>query len=62
MSVFTDEDCRPVQAQAVERTTENLNSIIVTERDVFHAIENIKVNKTPGPDKISPRILKEVKH
>ena len=47
VSVFTDEDCRPVQAQAVERITENLNSIIVTERDVFHAIEKIKVNKTP---------------
>ena len=39
VSVFTDEDCRPSQAQAEERTAENLNSIIVTERDVFYAIE-----------------------
>jgi hypothetical protein len=62
VSVFTDEICQSSQPQEVTRTTEILDSMIITESDVLHAIEKIKVNKTPGPDKISPRILKEVKH
>ena len=62
MSEFTDEDCRPAQPPEVRRTAENLNSMIVTEKDVLHSIEKIRVNKTPGPDKISPRVLKEAKH
>ncbi len=33
----------------------------ITERNILKAVKNIKVNKTPGPDKISPRILKKVK-
>ncbi len=33
----------------------------ITEHDILQAVNNIKVNKTPGPNKISPRILKEVK-
>ena len=61
VSVFTDEDCRSVQPPEVRRTAENLDSMEVTENDVLRTIEKIKVNKTPGPDKISPRILKEVK-
>ena len=62
VSVFTDEDCQTAQPPEVRRTEANLNNMVVTENDVLHKIEKIKVNKTPGPDKISPRILKEVKH
>ncbi len=38
-----------------------LNNIHITERDILEAVNNINVNKTPGPDKISPRKVKEVK-
>ncbi len=38
-----------------------LNNIHITERDTLEAVNNINVNKTPGPDKISSRILKGVK-
>ncbi len=38
-----------------------LNNVLITERDILEAVNNINVNKTPGPNKISPRILKEVK-
>ena len=62
VSVFTDEVSLSTQPSAVRRTMENLNDIAITESDVLHTVEKIKVNKTPGPDKISPRILKEVKH
>lgn len=40
-----------------------LNSIsAVVESDITQIIDDIKVNKTSGPDKVSPRILKEAKH
>ena len=61
-SVFTDEDCLSLQPSQTRRTMKILDDILIVEGDVLHAIEKIKVNKTPGPDKISPRILKEVKH
>ena len=38
-----------------------LNTFNFHENDVALAIDNINVNKSPGPDKISPRILKEAK-
>ncbi len=62
MSVFTDEVCQSGQPPETRRTAVNLNSMTVTENDVLHTIKKIKVNKTPGPDKISSGILKEVKH
>ena len=61
-SVFTEEDCLSAQPLEVRRTEKILGGIPIVESDVLHTIEKIKVNKTPGPDKISPRILKEVKH
>ena len=38
-----------------------LNTFDFHENDVALAIDNMNVNKSPGPDKISPRILKEAK-
>ena len=33
----------------------------ITEEDVMCVIDKLKICKSPGPDKIYPRILKEVK-
>ena len=33
----------------------------ITEEDVMRVIDKLKICKSPGPDKIYPRILKEVK-
>ncbi len=62
-SVFTDKDLggiKPFTARYNDDTY--LNNIHITELDIVEAVNNIiNVNKTPGPDKISPRILTEVK-
>ena len=33
----------------------------ITEEDVMRVIDKLEICKSPGPDKIYPRILKEVK-
>ena len=62
-SVFTTEDLNSIPATPNVLTNNNdvLNGITVTERDVLKCIDKLKVNKSQGPDKISPRILKEAK-
>ncbi len=62
-SVFTDEDLgdiKPFDARHYDDTY--LNNIHITECDIIQADTKINVvNKTLGPDKISPRIFKEAK-
>ncbi len=61
-SVFTDEDLGDIKPFAARNNDDMyLSNIHITERDILKAVNNINVNKTPGPYKISPRILKEVK-
>ena len=62
-SVFTAEDLSsiPSMPDALTNNNEGLNSFIITERDVLKCIDKLKINKSPGPDTISPRILKEAK-
>ncbi len=58
VSVFTDEDLEDMKSFAAWHNDDTyLNNIHITERDILEAVNNINVNKTPGPDKISPRIL-----
>ena len=60
-SVFTDEDFSSIHPPEC-RTLNSINSINITESDVLRAIDKMNANKAAGPDKISPRILKEIKH
>ena len=60
-SVFTDEDSSSIP-QPEGRTLNSINSIDISESDVLKTIEKMDTNKAAGPDKISPRILKETKH
>jgi hypothetical protein len=61
-SVFTSEDLSDIPVPSAVHVDNDLTSIKVTEGQVLNCIENLKVNKTPGPDKISPRVLKEAKN
>lgn len=63
LPLFTAEDLSSVQTMPDVLINNNdiLNSIIVTERDLLECIDKLKVNISPGPDTISPRILKEAK-
>ena len=61
-SVFTDEDCSTFQPSEHQMTLNQLNQIKISESDIVRVIDKLQMNKTPGPDKISPRIIREVKH
>ena len=37
----------------------NLSSIVITEQDVKDSLSTLKINKSSGPDFVSPRLLKE---
>ena len=39
---------------------EELNNINITKEIVLNKLKKIKVNKSPGPDKLHPRVLREV--
>ncbi len=60
-SVFTNKHLGEIKPSAASHKDDTyLSNIHITERDILEAVNNFNVNKTPGPDKISPRILKEV--
>ena len=62
-STFTEKVRRSSFHPFKTRRTENfLNDILIVENDVLQKIYKMKTNKTPRPDKTSPRIEKEVKH
>ena len=61
-SVFTTEDTNVIHVPPAVATDNILSSINVTEDDVLKCIDKLKVNKSPGPDTISPRVLKEAKN
>ena len=61
-SVFTVEEDRGEEATPYEMTVAaQLFLVDITEEDVMRVIDKLKICKSPGPDKIYPRILKEVK-
>ena len=63
-SVFTAEDLSDIPEVPAVLLNNNkvLRNITVTEGDVSKCIDKLKVNKSPGPDTISPRIFKEGKN
>ncbi len=62
-SVFTTGEPNNIPTVPAIITNKNdvLHTFSITESDVSKCIDKLKINKTPGPDTISPRILKEVK-
>ena len=62
-TVFTEEI--NLEQQPTPRNQSNnvsLTTCTFEENKILQAISKIKVNKTPGTDRISPRILKEAKN
>ena len=64
-SVFTREDTTPSSSLPVSETKfsgtegERLERLVVTPEVVASKINNMKENKSPGVDGITPKILKE---
>ena len=42
------------------RTDQTLTHVEVTEAQMLKALQSLKVDKSPGPDGLHPRVLKEV--
>ena len=62
-SVFTTENTDDIP-EPPPMQIDNNNSLIninINENDVLHCIDQLKLNKSPGPDTISPHVLKEAK-
>ena len=62
-SVFTMEnlDNIPYGAPIQEDDANTLDHIHIAEEQALNCLDKLNVNKTPGPDTISPRMLKEAK-
>ena len=50
------------QVNLASSNNNTLQNFVVTVEDVIQMLENLKVNKSPGPDNIFPKILKETKN
>ena len=61
-SVFTNEDADHQPVAQPQNNNSFFSTCSFQEKEILLAINKTKVNKTPGPDKISPRILKEAKN
>uniref|UniRef100_A0A0P4VVU6 Reverse transcriptase domain-containing protein n=1 Tax=Scylla olivacea TaxID=85551 RepID=A0A0P4VVU6_SCYOL len=62
-TVFTTEDVQgslPTPTPQSRGTT--LPDFTITESEILSVTKSMNVNKTPGPDKISPRLLKEARN
>ncbi len=57
LSVFTREN----QDTIAGEDDEKLRDVIITRQVVQKEIEKLNKNKSPGPDEIYPRVLKECK-
>ena len=58
-SVFTQEDINniPIFKSQCDNIIEDLN---ISSNDMVKALKSLKINKSPGPDSIHPRLLKEL--
>jgi endonuclease/exonuclease/phosphatase family metal-dependent hydrolase len=57
-SVFTNENLQDIPAMPMKNVTEELDQIHITEEEVEKELIQLKTDKSPGPDAIHPRILK----
>ena len=48
--------------EAIIRSTHAIPDLRVTDTEVLKQIDKLKMNKSPGPDRFYPRIIKNVKH
>ena len=58
-SVFTNENTENIPSFE-KRTDELLTKIEITQDDMYRALRKLNPSKSPGPDQLHPRILKEL--
>ena len=60
-SVFTVEDTEEVPTFTCEND-QFVDTMSITDTDMEKALKSLKINKSPGPDGLHPRILSELSH
>ena len=60
-SVFVKENDEPLPDLDVKVESE-LNDIVISDKDMFEVLNNLNPSKSPGPDKIHSRLIKELSH
>ena len=58
-SVFTREDVSDVPEPVSKHSGDALSTIVVTEEEVLKKLKKMNPSKSPGPDGLHPRVLKE---
>ena len=58
-SVYTTEDLNHVPDEPIKECHSVLSNITFTVSDIAELLTNLNCNKSPGPDNIHPRVLKE---
>lgn len=59
VSVFTQEDCNNMPPSVDKKTKKGLDDIEFSESDIMQMLLKTNVSKSPGPDEVHPRVLKE---
>eukprot|EP00061_Rhincodon_typus_P012924 g38980.t1 len=57
--VFTVEDMSNTP-KIQERQGAELNMVVITKEKVLEKLNGLKIDKSPGPDGLHPRVLKEI--
>ena len=58
-SIFTEEGNGPIP-QFGPRDVTQLNELKVSEEDIAKKLKSLNISKSPGPDNVHPRVLKEL--
>ena len=59
VSVFTEENNLP-NFEIPDKTDQKIPDLIVNKELVLKKLKKLKISKSPGPDEIHPRVLKEI--
>jgi hypothetical protein len=59
-SVFTRENVNNIPVPPREETSTMMEKVRITPTQVKHQIDNLRADSAAGPDRISPRVLKEL--
>ena len=59
-SVFTDEPEEEISNPNPINIKEKMPELIINEEMVLKQLNSLKIDKSPGPDELHPRLLKEL--
>ena len=62
--MFTDEDANKLPKPKrifLDDDSNKLCKFVITKDKVYNKLCQLKENKAPGPDRLSPKLLKEIK-